>query len=475
MITLLALTLAACRVQATPLMLDFSHPAPARPEVVVGVISGPSPTRASLAPDLSSRFKTFGIRHVRNNDYYDDRLDIEGILHCGGTTYPSWEGCDASAESSYRWGPSDALMATFRAGGFEPMLRLGGEWENGDRHHDFKGPQNPTQEANWITAATKVALRYRGQYTYLNIWTEFPGPHFWDRDNPAFSAFWARAYASVKAAVPEARLGGPGFNALATMQVSQGMPRSIAEQFLTTLFARKIKPDWIGWHIFNNDAAAYLKADRQYRALLDGTGAFSGVPWAGTRFFANTELVADAIGTSPRLNPKQDLPPEVIADLHEGARGSATIASALVALQAGSSTRAYLYRAGDPAPVRASSPNGTGLFRADGSPKKSAHAVRLWTALSDGWPKVVAVAEPAPGGPWAVLAQNTSGGHAVYIANATETPLTVDSVGAVTLSRARGAQMWLLDATHDGTEATPVAPGPLTLPAWSVALVQLPA
>lgn len=474
MIALLALTLLACRVQATPLMLDFSQAAPARPELEIGVISGPTPTRSSVAPDLTSALKSFGIRHIRNNDYYDDRLDIEGILNCGGSTYPSWEGCDAAAESSYRWGPSDALMASFRAGGFEPMLRLGGEWENGDRHHDYKGPQNPTQEANWITAATKVALRYRGQYTYLNIWTEFPGPHFWDRDNAAFADFWARAYTAVKAAVPEARLGGPGFNAMATMQVSEGMPRSIASQFLATLYARHVRPDWLGWHIFNNDAAAYRKADLQYRALLDGTGAFSNVPWAGTGFFRSTELVADAIGTSPRMNPKEDLPPDAIADLHQGARGSATFASAFIALQSGSTTRAYVYRAGDPAPVRASAPNGTGLFASDGTPKKPAQAVRLWSALTAGWPKVVAVSAPN-GGPCAVLAESPTGGHAVYVANASDAPVTVDSAGALTLSRARGAQMWLVDATHDGTTLTPMPAGALTLPAWSVTLVQIPA
>jgi hypothetical protein len=144
-------------------------------------------------------------------------MDMEGIFNCGGPTYPSWEGCDPHDEANYYWELSDELFESWLAGGFEPFLRLGGEVQNAARHHDFKGPQNPVQETNWIVAAQKVVDRYlhwNGQaqtFTYLDIWTEYPNKDFWDRSNKEFLRFWTQAFVTLKNAYPQLKIGGPGF------------------------------------------------------------------------------------------------------------------------------------------------------------------------------------------------------------------------------------------------------------------------
>jgi len=45
-----------------------------------GVISGPLPCYHSQAPDLTPQLQDIGVTSIRNNDYWDDRLDIESIF-----------------------------------------------------------------------------------------------------------------------------------------------------------------------------------------------------------------------------------------------------------------------------------------------------------------------------------------------------------------------------------------------------------
>jgi hypothetical protein len=458
---------------AGSVVLDFSEPAAARAPLRVGVIAGPTGTPDM--PDLTKRFQEFGIRYIRNNDYYDDRLDMEGIFNCGGATYPSWDGCDPKDPKNYNWSPSDAMMKVYKDGGFEPMLRLGGEWQNKGRNHDFKGPQTPTQEQNWIVAATAVAKRYRHQYTYLNIWTEFPGKQFWDRKETEFAPFWSAAYKAVKEAAPEARVGGPGFAMMAVKEVQRGQSHGTAEAFLRQLYRDRVRPDWIGWHMFSNDPQDLLTTGRLFRDLLEGSGQFSGVPWASDRFFSGVELVLDALGTSVR-DGREKMERAEAQDLHRGPRGGAIIGAHLVALQATDTTRAYIYRASDPAPQRGKQAQSwLGLFAGDqaGTPKKRAHAVRLWAAFTSEYPTITALSVPTGDGPWAALATGTKG-SAVFVANVTNAPISLRSKGTVKLESATGATAWVLDDTQEAAAAFPLPTGPVTLPALGVMLIEIP-
>jgi len=48
---------------------------------MLGVIAGPAANYNNLVvPDLTSRYQDIGVTTVRNNDYFDDRLDMERMF-----------------------------------------------------------------------------------------------------------------------------------------------------------------------------------------------------------------------------------------------------------------------------------------------------------------------------------------------------------------------------------------------------------
>ena len=460
---------------------------PAHPQVkpLLGVISGPIQPRESQIRDLTDHLRDIGVTTIRNNDYFDDRMDIEGIFNCGGPTYPSWEGCDPQDESNYNWGPSDELFTSWLEGGFEPFLRLGGEVQNAARRHDFKGPQNATQEANWLVAAQKVVERYlhwngaEQTFTYLDIWTEFPSKDFWDRSNADFIRFWTQVFVALKAAYPQLKIGGPGLIAGQTVKVVQG-EQGVAQDFLTYLYENDVRPDWLGWHLFYNDPEMWYQAARAYRDLLDGTGMYADVPWAGTGFFDDVELIVDAYGVA-----KMELGPEERDRVYNRGRGAALRTASWIAMQYSDVTRAYLYRAGDPYSTPDDSleevyrGNYTGLFYGDeqGTYKPAAHAFRLWSQVVNGYPTLLTTPLPASaetGGLWLLAARNDRGEVALLVANITAadvswSPAFEDGTAPADYQ----VTLYQVDDTHDGRTPLPWAGGAITTPANSVQLIIL--
>ncbi len=472
---------------ASTIVIPIGGTDPAHPQVkpLLGVISGPIQPPESPVHDLTSQLRDIGVITIRNNDYFDDRMDIEGIFNCGGHTYPSWEGCDPQDEASYHWGPSDELFQSWLDGGFEPFLRLGGEVQNASRHHDFKGPQNATQEANWLVAAQKVVDRYlhwggaEQTFTYLDIWTEFPNKSFWDRSNRAFYRFWTRAFVTLKKAYPQLQVGGPGFVAGQTVQVVQGK-KCAAQDFLTYLYENDVRPDWIGWHLFYNDPAMWHRAARAYRELLDGTGMYANVPWAGTGFFDDVELIVDAYGVA-----KMNLSPEERDRVYNRSWGAALRTASWIAMQYSDVERAYLYRAADPRSTPGDSPqqvyrgNYTGLLYGDpqGTCKPAAHAFRLWSQVVTDYPTLLATSLPPSGetaGLWLLAARNERGEIALLISNITaEDVLWTPAFDDGTTLTDYQVEVYQVDDEHDGRTARPWSGGAVTTPAESVQLVLL--
>ncbi len=471
----------------TPVIVTIGDVDEADPTVkpLLGVISGPIPPFRSPAPDLTARFQDIGVVSVRNNDYFDDRMDIEGIFNCGGPTYPSWEGCDPADEANYNWGPSDELFESWIAGGFEPFLRLGGEVQNAVRHHDFKGPQNPVQEANWIQAAIRVVDRYLHwggrdrTFTYLDIWTEFPSDHFWDRSNYDFIRFWARAFQALKGAYPELRIGGPGFIAGQTVRLVAG-ERNVVRGFLQYLYENNIRPDWLGWHLFYNDPLTWYRAARAYRALLNGEGIYSDVPWAGTGFFDGVEMIVDAYGVS-----SMNMTPQQRDRIYDQALGAAVRTGSWIAMQYSDVERAYLYRAGDAYSSPGQNPDvgimgeqQSGLFYGDpqASYKPAAHAFRLWARVVNEFPILlsVPVAEIGPeSGLWVLAARNDQGQVAVLLSNITSDDITWVPDFTFTTATLDNymIEIYQVDNELDGRTAQSWNGSPLIAPAESVQLV----
>lgn len=433
---------------------------------LLGVISGPGEPAESLAPDLTQRFQEIGVSSVRNNDYYDDRLDIEGIFNCGGSSYPSWEGCDANDDQYYNWSKSDAEMDRIVNGGFKILLRLGGEWENEDPEHDFKGPQNAMQENNWIIAAKKVVARYQNwkgasPISALNIWTEFPGTHFWDRSNKEFITFWIKAYKAIKAAYPSMKLGGPGFSALVSVQTAGAQP-TVAEEFLKQLYKEKIKPDWLGWHLFQTDPDSFAKSASAYSDLIAGTGAFTSTAWAGTGFFDGMEVYVDAYG-----NSDLELSDAEKDAIHNGGKGAATLTGAWIQMQYAAIEQAYYYRGGD---GQSKQGTGPGLFYGDATatPKPTAYAFRLWSTLVKDFPTLLTTSTDSS--LWVLAAENNQNKKAVLVANGSTEDMTYSITGA----SLKGGNLYLVNDNNTGENEMSIDTDSLLIPANSVELVILP-
>ncbi|MBD3383941.1 T9SS type A sorting domain-containing protein [candidate division KSB1 bacterium] len=377
---------------------------------LLGVISGPDPCVDSKAPDLTPHLQEIGITSIRNNDYWDDRLDMELMFSCpDSNTYPSWQ-CDPNDPSNYNWTLSDAQFQSYMNGGFEPFFRIGGEYQCGVRLHDYNGPR-ADEEQNWIEAAVRVVKRYNNWHGagnalhYLNIHTEFPNPKFWDRKDQAFFPFWVNAYRRLKAEFPDHKIGGPGFTSSARFANDDLEARDVQTviQFLEYLYQHDLRPDWLGWHIFNFWPENYYKAGKKYRQLLDGSGIYVGmVSWSGSGFFDDTELICDAynlcsggVATDEQGQNAYTLSVEKQDTLYNQKRGAALLTAAWISLQLTDVIKAYYYRCGDPESYPDGKPGyaphpagGAGLFYGDktGTYKPMAHAVRFWSEIVNNYP-----------------------------------------------------------------------------------------
>jgi len=449
---------------------------------LLGVISGPDQPEDSSAPTLTEQYHDIGVTSIRNNDYYDDRLDIEGIFNCGGKTYPSWAGCDPENDAYYNWEKSDAQFQSYINGDFEPFLRLGGEWENGNTNHDFKGPQNEEQEINWIRAAEKVVDRYyrwdgKQRFTYLDIWTEFPGSHFWDRSNKDFYHFWGDAYSVLHEEYPDLKIGGPGFNAGATLQVIEGEDGP-AEEFMSYMYSQKIKPDWIGWHIFQNTPESWKEAAEAYQELIDGTGRYKHVAWAGTGFFNGVEQIVDAYGASDlELNENgeiEELSAKETVNIHNKQKGAAILTGAWIEMQYGPIERAYYYRGNDPnsAPNTKDLKNrgGPGLFYGDstGTYKPTAYAFKLWSRIVNEYPTLLTVdLDKENPDLWVLAAKNDDEEKAILLAN-TGTTEKIINIGQWTK-----VLLYQIDDSNNGEIPITITGDVITIPAETVILLTL--
>ena len=462
---------------------------------LLGVISGPLPPNDSSAPDLTPQLQDIGVTSIRNNGYWDDRLDIESIFRCPDTTtYPSWE-CDPNSDSNYHWGPSDTLFQSFLDGGFEPFLRLGGEEHCGVRDHDFHGPQNETQENNWIAAAIKIAQRYthwQGQDSgiqYLNIITEWPNKGFWDRSDIKFIQFWAKAFKAIKAAFPDKKVGGPGFLNPTMYTIHGEITDNLAIPFLKELYAQGLRPDWIGWHLWQNNPEYFYRAGRQFRDLLNGVGDFASVPWAGTDFFKGVELICGAYGVNQYEDdnggPLVSLPRSVQYKLMNKKEGAAMLTGIWIGLQYTDVVRAYYYRAGDVSSDPNAGPNDpdmgwSGLFYGDsqGTYKPKAHAIRFWSQMVKNYPRRLTTDFPSVGTDstklW-VLAGKGPGGYGVLLSNTEEKDLTYSLVmeGVPVRSNTFQVDVYQVDDSNNGRTPVRWNGGPFEIPANTVQMLVL--
>lgn len=402
---------------------------------LLGVIAGPSPNHNSDAPDLTAKFQDIGISSIRNNDYQDDRLDMERMFFCGdynsiselSTQYPDWN-CDPNDTANYHFETSDLQFKNIVDGGFLPFFRLGGEFNHVIHPHDYKGPRN-NEELNWIKASLKVINRYNnfngGSNTlkdYLNIWTEYPQKNFWDRDSIEFNNFWCTSYDSLKSNFPTLKIGGPGFNtSISTKLGNTAVVKIWIDLFLKELYLRNLKPDWIGFHVFSNDIEEFYNAAINYRKLLRAEPPFSsyGSIWGigDASFFSKTELICDAWG----FDNDATLSSSARDSLFNGQQGAAHHVGVYIALQHADIERAYLYRGGEMNSDTTKSIMGLFHGNSNGSYKPAAYGFKLCSSMQKTYTKklITPVSNIASGGSkiWTLAGEDSLGNKAILISN----------------------------------------------------------
>jgi len=403
---------------------------------MLGVIAGPAPNYNSIAPDLTSKFQDIGVTTIRNNDYKDDRLDMERMFFCGTFSidlntpnYPKWD-CDPNNAQYYHFTKSDAQFQNWIDGGFLPFFRLGGEHASFPRGHDYEGPRS-TDETNWINAGLQVVNRYNsfggGTNTlagYLDIWTEYPQYNFWDRDSLSFNNFWSNAFDSLKTHFPSLKIGGPGFNtSVSTALGKRSTVKTWIDLFLRKLKSRNLKPDWIGFHVFSNTIDDFYNAAIAFRKLLRAEppfNAYASVWGSGNNsFFNSTELICDAWG----FNNDHSLPQSTRDSLFNKQRGAAHHVGVFIALQHADIERAYIYRGGEIMADTTQSVNGLFYGNAGGGYKPVAYGFKLSSKMQTLYNKKLLspVFAFASGGSkiWTLAGEDTNGNKAILISNPT--------------------------------------------------------
>ena len=442
---------------------------------MLGVIAGPSPNCGSPAPDLTSKFQDIGVTTIRNNDYQDDRLDMERMFFCGiypvdsnTVQYPKWD-CDPNDNQYYHFTESDAQFQNWLNGGFLPFFRLGGEFSNLIRDHDYKGPKS-YEDTNWIKAAIKVVDRYNsfggGTNTlkdYLNIWTEYPQKNFWERDSLEFNDFWCRSFDSLKTHFPDLKIGGPGFNtSVSTKLGNNGIVKIWIKLFLQELKSRNLKPDWIGFHVFSNEVDDFYNAAINYRKLLRAEPPFNAYDtvWGSgnSSFFNGTELICDAWGFDNDTN----LSTSFRDSLFNKQRGAAHHAGAFIAFQQADIERAYIYRGGEM--IKDTTHSVMGLFQGDsiGNYKPAAYGFKLCSKMQTIYNKklISPVNATASGGSkiWTLAGEDSIGNKAILISNPTANTINVSlTINSISLSTSLYPYVNQYSVTDNNNGETPLA------------------
>ncbi len=460
---------------------------------LLGVISGPLPPPGSPLPDITPRLQDIGVTSIRNNDNYDDKLDMEAMFRCTfADTVPSWY-CSPDDINNYYFDASDTLFRAIKNGGFDIYFRLGGEPQSAlpNQQHVFHGPQDTVAENNLIRAMVKVVEHYdnfegnANQLEYLNLWTEWPNVDFWERPNLDFIWFFTKALDTLKTHFPNKKIGGPGI-LVPTIHVMNGDTSSanLAIKLLLSLYQHHIRPDFISWHMWQMDPYSYYRAGEQYRHLLDGTGDFVSVPWAGSGFFDGVEIMCDAWGMPKMYDDGTPIPRPVLYQMHNRQKGAAMLTADWIALQQTNTKRAYYYRYADPKSFPDSTGNyigWTGLFYGDsvGTYKPTAHAFHLWSKIYNEFPKKLSCDFPALGSDasklWILSAKNLQGAYGFLVSNTDsfEKELTVNIDGITIDTSNYNIYYYIVNDNDNGSLEYQNYNNDFTIPLESVVFIRI--
>jgi hypothetical protein len=397
---------------------------------------GPAPTGQGTA-DLDAAYRERGLTSVRVHDF-NGAFDLVDVDTPGAP-----------------FAATDRVDRRIRGGGFELFLRLG---------NSYKTSSTPLPQRE--TVAQMLAMLDHVQAAdpahpvrEVEIWNEPDNRQFWQDTPEAWFDLYVAAATAIRAKYPDVRIGGP---ALTPAGCRTPAGRRFLADFLATVRARSAPLDFITWHLYANDPAAFVEAAATYRAALRDAGlpdldqvvtewntAYRPTPKAGDK-----RPVRDEGAGRDRDDP----------EVRTGARASAWTTGAWIAMQQAGVKQAYFYRGPDP---KLEPSPFYGMFAGDGTPKPAGVAALLWKRLLD-HPTRRRLDGGASGPLWGLAGESGEGEVAALLANSTGAPL------AWTLSPAPAGPVALtrLRAPARALEESTVASLAGTLDPWEVALVR---
>lgn len=212
--------------------------------------------------------------------------------------------------------------------------------------------------SNYIQASINILRHYtEGLWegfnypiNYIEIWNEPMNRDFWWGTKEQFFLFYEQVAKSLKKEFPDVEIGGPAFLPV------QYFNQSFSEEFVQYCKENNVPLDFLSWHMYNDDMAAFTGAIDYYRDLLDRYG------------FTETESHITEWNTGSEDERRYN------------AAGAAFMSAIWIHLQKGAVDLSFIHRGQD---SKMSHPEFYGIMYANGTYKKIAYAFRGWSWLMD--------------------------------------------------------------------------------------------
>ena len=231
--------------------------------------------------DASAGYRRAHIELVRTHDGYgpgDIDAHFESASAPGGglisakrdvlTMYPDLS-ADPDNPASYRFGPTDKLIASIVNVGAQVLFRVG--------RSEGADPTPPPDFDRYAAIVKHIVLHYNKGWAngfhygirYWEIWNEPDlGKLFWSDTPQQYFDLYTRLARAIKAADPAALVGGPAI-------AKPNDNTAYRDEFMRTLHANHVPFDFYSWHWYatdSNDPRDFVRIAQDLRTHLDNIG-----------------------------------------------------------------------------------------------------------------------------------------------------------------------------------------------------------
>jgi xylan 1,4-beta-xylosidase len=304
-----------------------------------GLNGPPSPVMAGL-PNLVEQYRDLRVDQVRTHDFMGpteidsrygyrdvnlvslipDPVQRISVVKAGneGIIFPDWN-ADPEKPESYRFGPTDKVIAAIRESGAEVYYRIGRSW----------GAQTdpPADYDKFANIVKHIAMHYNQGWAngfhddirYWEFWNEPEG--FWGGTPEQFYFIYEKTALALKSVDPNLRVGGD----------AQASPHGVSpwrEGLLDYCAAHHVPLDFFSWHTY-----AFGSAD-PYDAVRLGKEVRQSL---ATHGFPHAESILS------EWNISYDYTIQEAAEL-QGAHNAAFVGAVLAYLQDAPIDHAHFYR-----------------------------------------------------------------------------------------------------------------------------------